>query len=248
MKIFRYLALLMLFSLLSACASTQRFDTSTAEGSFALAEKYQSDGRFEEAINQFNDVRNRHPYSRLAVEARLRVADIHFARKSFAEAQAAYQVFKELHPRHPRIDYVTFQLGMSYFNQLPSTIDRDLSLASQAMLFFSEVQRSFPQSEYVEQAKAKHTELEKMLAEKEHYIAHFYFIRRRYQSALGRFERLWRQHQDLGFDLKALYGAAVSAHRIQDYEKADYYLKILSHQFPEAPETYQAQQELARRS
>ncbi len=242
MKIVLLLPLILVF--FGACSSGQRFDTSTPEGSFALAEKFESDGRFEEAINQFNSVRNQHPYSRLAVEARLRVADIHFRRKSFPEAQASYQVFKELYPRHPRSDYVTYQLALSYFKQLPSTIDRDLSLSQPALLFFEEVLRSYPESEYAALAAERRQEVLKMLAEKEHYIAHFYFIRNHYRSALGRFESLWTDHRGLGFDLKALYGASISAYRSQNLDQARKYLKLLTEGFPEEPETLRAQQEI----
>ncbi len=120
----------------------------------------------------------------------LRIADIHFEREDFIEAQNGYQYFKELHPTHPRIDYVTYQLGMSFFNQLPSTIDRDLQLAQKAILYFDEVTTSHSTSSYAAKAKEYKEKAVKMLAEKENYIAHFYFICDKYGSALGRYEEI----------------------------------------------------------
>src|SRR3954471_14338242 len=128
------LLLISVFSLhfLAGCSSTPDIDTSTPEGAFKLAEKYEKDERFEEAITQYTQVKNKHPYSKLATEAELRIAEIHFKREEFVESQNAYQTFKEMHPTHPQIDFVTYRLGLSFFNQLPSTIDRDLSVADRA--------------------------------------------------------------------------------------------------------------------
>src|ERR1700733_2706360 len=112
------------------CASAEKVDTSTAEGAFAMGQKFEKDERYEEAISSYSDVKNKFPYSRFAVEAALKIADIEFARENFVEAESAYRLFKEFHPNHPKVDYVTYQTGLSVFNQLPPTIDRDLQLAS----------------------------------------------------------------------------------------------------------------------
>src|SRR5258708_1670449 len=93
-----------IFALLAGCSSTPEFDTSTPEGAYKLAEKYEKDERFEEAITQYTQVKNKHPYSKLATEAELRIAEIHFKREEYVESQNSYQVFKEMHPSHPQID------------------------------------------------------------------------------------------------------------------------------------------------
>ena len=82
-----------------------------ARGRVRVGERFEKDERYDEAITQFNQVKNKFPYSRLATEAELRVAEIHFKRDEFIEAQAGYQTFKELHPSHPKGDYVTFRLA-----------------------------------------------------------------------------------------------------------------------------------------
>jgi len=227
-----------------ACSSTASLDTNTPEGAFKLAEKYEKDERFEEAIVQYNNVKNKHPYSKLATESELRIAEIYFKREEYVEAQNAYQVFKELHPSHPRIDYVTFRLGLSFFNQLPPTIDRDLSAADRAILYFDEVVQSFPQSPYVKESADYKIKTLKMLAEKEYYIGHFYFIRDYYESALGRFEELLKVYPGLGFDARALYGATVSAHKIKDIAKTKSYFQKLNTQFRGSPEAEKARREI----
>src|SRR5688500_18813632 len=85
---------------LTACSSADKIDTNTPEGAFQLAERYEKDERYEEAITYFSEVKNKHPYSRFATSAELRIADIEFKRENFIEAESAYKLFKELHPDH----------------------------------------------------------------------------------------------------------------------------------------------------
>lgn len=233
--------------LLSACSSTQEIDTNTPEGGFKLAEKYEKDERFEEALAQFGTVKNKFPYSKLATEAELRIAEIHFKREEYIESQNAYQTFKEMHPSYARIDYVTYKLALSFFNQLPGTIDRDLSVAERAILYFDEVVQTYPKSEYVKDAADHKIKALKMLAEKEYYVGNFYMIRDHWESALGRFEGLLQKYPNLGFDAKALYGAATSAYQAKDLGKAKTYYQRLITEFKDSSEAEKARRELGNR-
>lgn len=230
--------------LLIGCTGSETYDTNTPEGGFKLAEKFQKSSRFEEALVQYNQVKNKFPYSKLATEAKLRIADIYFEREEYPEAQASYQSFKELHPNHPRADYATYQLAMSYYNQLPSSIDRDLSIASRAMIYFDEVSSTYPSSEFAPKAREGKQKTLKMLAEKEYYVGNFYFIRDRYEAALGRFEELLTKYPGLGLDLQALYRAAISAYRIKEYPKAKKYYNRLISQYGNSDEARMAREEL----
>ncbi len=206
---------------LTACSSTDDIDTSTAEGSFKLAEKYEKDERYEEALAQYNDTKVKFPYSKLASESTLRIAEIHFKRDSFVEAEAIYLNFKDLHPRHAQIARVTFRLGESVYKQLPDTIDRDLSVATRAIFYFDEILNSYSTSEFTAESLKLKNQIIKMLAEKEYYIAQFYFIREKYDSALGRFEHLLSKYPGNGFNSKALYGAMIAAYNTKDKPKAN---------------------------
>ena len=229
-----------MFLFLSACSSTDDFDTSTAEGSFKLAEKFETDGRFEEALTQFNDTRTKFPYSKLASESTLRIAEIHFKRESYVESEAVYLNFKDLHPRHPQIARVTFRLGESVYKQLPETIDRDLSVANKAIFYFDEILNTYPNTEFAAESLKLKNEIISMLAEKEYYIAQFYFIRKKYDSALGRFEHLLEKFSGKGLNSKALFGAMVSAYEVKDKPKAKRFYDELARLHKDSDEHKQA--------
>lgn len=236
-------AILALF--VGGCASQETINTETAEGAYELAEKYEKDGRYEEAITYFNEVKNKHPYSRLAIESELRVGDIEFKRENYIEAEAAYKLFKEFHPEHAKTDYVTFQTGLSVYNQLPTTIDRDLSLATTAVSYFDEVISSFPQSPYAKKAAESRAQAMKMLAEQQFYIAEYYFKRNIWQSALGRYEDILRTYPQKEYAVKALYGATIAAYNMKELDKSKGYFKRLLGDFPDSNELEKARKELA---
>lgn len=243
LKTLRVIIIFAALGTLISCASTER-NSDTPEGAFAIAEEFDKSERYEEALRRYTEVKNKFPYSNFATKAELAIADVYYKQESYAEAQVSYQMFKELHPTVPNSDYVQFRIGMSYFQQLPPTIDRDLSLANDAILNLSDLIKKYPNSEYVKEAKEKRTAAIKMLAEKEEYIADFYFKRKIFDSALGRYEGLYNNYRGMGFDAKALSRAAISAQRIGDTPKAKRYEEILAKEFPGSRELRQAEKEI----
>lgn len=229
--------------LLSGCSTTEK-NSSTPEGAFAIAEEYDQGERYEEAIRRYTEVKNKFPYSNFATKAELAIADVYYKQESYAEAQVSYQMFKELHPTVPNADYVQFRIGMSYFNQLPTTIDRDLTQANDAILNLSEVIKKYPNSVHVGEAKEKRSAAIKMLAEKEEYIADFYFKRKIFDSALSRYEGLYNNYRGLGLDAKALSRAAICAQKTGDTPKAKKYTEVLAREFPGSSELKDAQKEI----
>lgn len=234
---------LVVFTCLMACSTLDK-KSDTPEGAFSIAEEFDKDERYEEAIRRYTEVKNKFPYSNFATKAELAVADVYFKQESYPEAQISYQAFRELHPKHPQIDYVIFRIGLSYFNQLPSTLDRDLSIANQAIASFDELMRRYPSSQYINEAAEKKLETVKMLAGKEEYIANFYFKRKLFESSLPRYEGLLAKYPNVGFDEKALYGAAASANHIGDSFKAKKYRDELLKKFPKSDEARRAEKEI----
>jgi len=220
---------------LSGCSSADK-KADTPEGAYQIAQEFDNDERYEEAIKRYLEIKNKFPYSKYATLSELAVADAYFKQESYPEAQVAYQAFKDLHPKHAKIDYVTYRLAMSFYTQLPPTTDRDLTLSQSAILYFDEVISQFPNSEYVADSKEKKGAVLKMLADKEDYIAEFYFIREKFDSALIRYEGLMKKHPGLGLDAKALSRAAVSASKVGEPDKARRYLAELQKKFPGSDE------------
>lgn len=243
MRIVNSLILSLSLAVLVGCSSEEK-KSDTPEGAYAIAQEFDKDERFEEAIRRYNEVKTKFPYSKFATLSELAIADCYFKQESFLEAQVSYQTFKELHPKHAQIDYITFRLAMSFYEQLPDTVDRDLTLAGSAILYFEEVSAQYPNSTYAKEAQEKKTDLLKRLASKEAYIANFYFKRKQFDSALTRFEGLLSKYPTLGYDSEALAKASVSAYKTGELDKARKYVSELRKKFAGSEDLQYAEKEI----
>lgn len=204
----KFLSILILLSsvlFLTSCASDDDL-TGSPEALFEKAKEFDKNERYDEALRRYTDIKNKFPYNKLATESELAIADVLFKQESFVEAQAAYQVFRELHPKHPKSDYVLFRNGLSYSKQLPDTVDRDLSVAHSAIKIYDNFLMTYPQSPYAKEAKENKESALKMLAEKELYIADFYKKKEQCLSATLRYQSLLKNYAGLGLDKKAEAG------------------------------------------
>lgn len=231
----RILLVLLLGIILNACSTTEeRIDISSAERAFNEAKEYEDEKRFEESLRRYEEIKSKFPYSNFARESDLRIAEVYFKREEFNSAALAYTNFKFLHPNHPQIPYVSLQLALSYFNQLPPTIDRDLSVGHTAIQEFDVVIQKYPNSQYATTAKEKKAAVEKMLLEKEHYIGNFYFKREDYMSALKRFENLQTLPGPEEIKIEALYKGAISAFESGELGRGATLINRLEERYPKS--------------
>ncbi len=163
------------------------------------------DKRYLQALETLKKVKNKFPYSNLSKLAALRIADVNFLQEEFVEAATAYETFRDLHPKYIQADYVLFRIGESYFNQLPSTIDRDQTPAQKAINAFTELHSLYPASAHNDIGQRHLKESTEKLAKKEKYIADFYYIRDIYDSAASRFEKIVTKYANTSPEEYAYY-------------------------------------------
>lgn len=161
------------------------------------------DGDYAEAVTSFQNLKDRYPYSRLAVQAELRLADALFRRKEFEEALEVYIEFEKLHPKNESIPYVIYQQGMCNFLRM-NAIDRDQTNTENALKEFERLIGEFPTNPFSSQAQKRIRACLINLAEYEFYVGHFYFKAGHYLAALRRFEYLITHYPDLGQHGKTL--------------------------------------------
>jgi outer membrane protein assembly factor BamD len=217
---------------MNGCSSNPTSESNTAEIAFNTAVEFENDERYEEALSKFNEVKNKHPYSKFAIEAELHIADIQYKREAYIEAQTAYQLFKDFHPKNIKADYVTYRLAMSLFMQLPPTADRDLTPSAKAIQYFTEVINAYPTSQYVKDSEEKKLACLKMLAEKEAYIGNYYYIRGKFEPAQRRYEQLLSKYPNLGLDELAMYRAGISAFEQGEKIEGRRHMEALLAKFP----------------
>lgn len=196
------LALLVTLSL-AGCGKEKLFSSlgfrasspDTAESLALKGLDYFSHGKYEKAKRSFETLLNQYPFSEYSLLAELKTADSNYYLENFEEAFLQYKDFEEHHPTNEAIPYVMFQMAMCYYNQI-DTIDRDTSAAINAIYSFSRLLRTFPNSPYTQEARAKIMAARNFMANHEYYVASFYERTYAYEEAKARLEYLLRQYPD----------------------------------------------------
>ena len=190
-----HVVLLLGLAIQLGCAGTT-IDESNPTDLARVAEEDIEDHHYQMALDRLKIIRNKFPYAKEAVQAQLRMADVYFLQESYTEAASQYEIFRDLHPRHPQIVYVEFRIGKSYFEDSPTQVERDLSYGQKALKAYREFVRKWPGAPETKEAHQDCLTLKTRLAEKEWIIGNFYRRRLLYHAARPRYQRIIQLYAD----------------------------------------------------
>jgi outer membrane protein assembly factor BamD len=152
-------------------------------------------GSYHSALESFQEILDRFPFSPEAMLAELKAADSHYYQDHFLEAKVQYQQFEESHPTNEAIPYVMFQIGMCDFSST-DRIDRDTSGAKDAIQSFSRLLRAYPDSPYTNEVKARIRAAREFLVNHEFFVAVFYLRPDRYNESAHRLKYILAMYPD----------------------------------------------------
>lgn len=147
------------------------------------------DHEYDDALEAFQTLKERYPYSKYAILAELKIGDVYFRQEEYADAALAYEEFVRLHPRNEVVPYVLYQMGMCHFLSFKS-IDRDPEETKLAIDSFQRLVRAFPDSDYSVKAREQLEECNKRLAAHEFYVARIYYKLKKYRASMLRLQNL----------------------------------------------------------
>ena len=159
-------------------------------------------GSYHSALEKFEEILDRYPFSPAAMLAELKAADSHYYQNNFLEAKVLYQQFEERHPTNEAIPYVMFQVGMCDFART-DRIDRDTSGAKDAIQSFSRLLRAYPNSPYTSEAKARSRAAREFLINHEFFVAVFYLRTKKYEESAHRLKYILEMYPDSTISGKA---------------------------------------------
>jgi outer membrane protein assembly factor BamD len=189
-----------MLSLLGGCAGKQRKPNTNLMGPEDLLSrglKRMEQSEYKNAIDSFQAIKDRYPYSKIVITAELKMAESNILLKDYDSALAVYYDFEKLHPKDSNIPFVIYQEGMCNLDQI-TTIDRDQNYTIKASFEFQRLVKRFPESEWANKARANIRKCLTYLAEHELYVGRFYYKMGKYVSALDRFTYLIKNYPDMG--------------------------------------------------
>lgn len=154
-----------------------------------------NNGKYFLAVETFNTIKERFPFSRFSLLAELKSADCKFYLRDYGESLELYRAFEKNHPTNEAMPYVIFQIGRSHYRTI-DTVDRDITGARAAIKAFARLLRTFPNTPYTEEARVLSRKANNFLAEHELYVANFYMRTKEFGQAKGRAEYLLTGYPD----------------------------------------------------
>jgi outer membrane protein assembly factor BamD len=152
-------------------------------------------GKYFTAIEFFQEILNRHPFSPEAALAELKAADCRYHLGHYPEAFVLYEEFANRHPTNESIPYIIFQKGMCNYKQI-DRIDRDTTGAVKAIELFKQLLKSYPNSPYTSEAKTRIAAATDFLADHEFVVAEYYVRTEKYDQAKVRLKHLLTRYPD----------------------------------------------------
>jgi outer membrane protein assembly factor BamD len=161
---------------------------------YQIGENELSKRRYEDARQQFKKIVERHPNSSLAPRARFLMGRAYYLEAEWDKAIREFQAFMAFWPQHQIADLVQYHLAMAYYDQMPP-IEQDQTLASKALAEFKKLVKDYPESRYATDALAKIDICRGRLAQKEVWVATYYFNQGNPGGARQRLELVLREYQ-----------------------------------------------------
>lgn len=190
-------------------------------------------GDLKDAEKTLETIDKQHPYSEYSRRSLVLQTFINYRKKQYDDAINVGKRYVALYPGDKDAAYVQYLVGMSYFRQIPD-VTRDQAATARAYNAMNEVVERYPDSEYVEDAKAKMRVARDQIAGKEMLTGRYYLERREYLAAINRFRRVVEKYQTTRHVEEALARLAEAYFAMGVVNEAQTAAAILGHNFPES--------------
>jgi outer membrane protein assembly factor BamD len=185
------------------------------------------------AAEKFSDLERRHPSSEWGRRALVMKAYSNFTAQAYDDAINASTLYLQLHPNTAEAAYAQYILAMSYYNQIPD-VTRDQERTGRAVLAMQTLIERYPNSEYVEDTRAKLQFAYDQLAGKEMEVGRYYLERRNFPGAINRFRNVVSEFQTTRHIEEALARLTEAYMAMGLTDEAQTAAAVLGHNFPDS--------------
>lgn len=190
-------------------------------------------GKFTEAGRKFEAVDKEHPYSEYARKAILMSTFVKYRQGDYQEAINSGNRYLNLYPGDDDAAYAEYLVGLSYYRQIPD-ITRDQTASRRTVEAMNELVNRYPDSQYVEDAKAKIRFARDQLAGKEMQVGRYYLERKEYLAAVNRFRNVVETYANTRHVEEALARLVECYYGLGLMSEAQTAAAVLGHNFPDS--------------
>jgi len=238
MKINKFLLSFFFILILVSCSKEEARKSVIKEKSLDLQvlETYEEGMNYLEegdalyAASKFNETELLFPQSEWAPKSALMAAYAYYSQDYLKDAIAELDRFLKVYPKHKNLDYVYYLLAISYYEQIVDE-KKDLQSIIKAKQYFEIVIRDYQKTSYALDAEFKIDLINDILAAKEMYIGRYYFEKKKWISAINRFQTIINDYETTIYAEEALHRLVEVHYIIGLKDEAKKYAKLLGYNY-----------------
>ncbi len=186
-----------------------------------------------EAAKKFTELGKKYPGSDWARKGLLMTTYAQYTAGDYDDAAGSGNRYVKEYPKSSEAPYALYLEAQSHYAQIMD-IARDQDHAAKALEYYTQLVRTYPKSEYVDDAKAKIQVTTDQLGGKEMSIGRFYENRKNYAAAINRFRAVLTSFQTTRHSEEALYRLVECYLGLGVTDEAETAAAILGHNFPDS--------------
>ena len=187
-------------------------------------------GKYQDAVELFQEVEKNYGYTEWAAKALLLKSYIYYDSSRYVEALENLKNFKKLYSGNSELAYVEYLIAICLFEQINISA-RDQTNTRLSFQQFNKVINNYPNTPYAEDLKLKLDLINDQLAGKEMYVARYYQKREKWLAALKRLTNILEKYQTTIYIEEALHRMVEIHYKIGNIEAAKKYASILGYNF-----------------
>jgi outer membrane protein assembly factor BamD len=214
----RILTFFLFIVLAVSCSSPEKLGGDAAENLYLHAQKNVKNGQYLLAIDRLDELKATFPLSSFVQKAAILKGEALFKQENYQDAIDVFMNFQTLNPGYPGLDYIQWMIAEAYFKSMPDTIDRDLSMAYEAISSYQKLLSDYPDSKFLKNIKSRLVECQKFIYGRELYIADFYFKTKKFVASASRYKGILSSDAPIEMKKKAYKNYVFSLYKNKSFK------------------------------
>ena len=182
------------------------------------------------AAKKFNEAEMLFPQSQWAPKLALMAAYSYYTQDYYTDAILELERFLKLYPNHKDIDYASYMLAISYYEQIVDE-KKDTNSILKAKQYFNTITVKYPNTDYALDAQFKLDLINDILASKEMYVGRYYFDKKKWIPAINRFKTIVTDYDTTIYVEEALHRLVEVFYILGLEDESKKYAKLLGYNY-----------------
>ena len=182
------------------------------------------------AAKKFLEAELLYPQSEWASKSSLMASYAYYMEGNYSEALYNLERFLKTYPKDPRMDYVHYLIGLSYYENIEGE-KKDIKPLIEAKNKFKFVIQNYPNTDFALDSKFKIDLINDVLASKEMYLGRHYIKKEKWVAAINRFKIVLNDYDTTIYTEEAIHRLVEIHYKIGLEGEAKKYASLLGYNY-----------------